>query len=209
MWSVLQMVSLVGAMCVFAQCMAIPKKDCPRIVPVYLLCQAFFAFGTWFAATYIGRTNEWFGICYAASSFPALTMALGFSFYALYTGKMYPAMITEFVMLVGLGAQAGYRYWNFPWGYKMIVATGISFLGSGLFLLLSMDKLGSKPWNDIRLVLGGFLITEGLIHWMLPERIHIEREMAVQTFGTAYPLYVGIAAFLILGSLLYNLPVNP
>jgi hypothetical protein len=209
MWSVLQMVSLVGAMCVFAQCMAIPKKDCPRIVAIYLACQMFFALGTWVATEWIGRVNEWYSLCYSVSVFPALSCALLLSVYALYLGKMYPAIVTEFALILGLTMQAAYRYHAFPWGYKLMIATGISFLVSGFFLLLSLDKMGSKPWNDIRLVLGGFLIAEGFIHWMLPERLHIEREMAVQSYGTAYPLYIAIAAFFLLGSLLYRLPVSP
>lgn len=210
MWSVLQMVSLVGVMCVFAQCMSIPKKDCPRIVPIYLILQAFFAFGTWFGATYIGRVDEWYsGLVYPVSATPALVAAMWLSFYSLRNAKMHPLVYTEIALFIGMCVQAGYKYRSFPWGFKLIMFTAISFTVSGLFLLLSLDRLGSPQWNAIRFVLGTFLATEGLIHWVLPDHLRVEGEAAKATFGTAYPLYVAIAAFFIIGAWLYKTPVSP
>ena len=206
--SALQLASMLGVMFVGAQCAALPAGTCPKIVVWYLWAQATFAFVGWIGTAHIGRFDRWYLIAYCATMIPALVLAVGLSCVALDWAGLGRLMLAEFLLCAIMGWQAGHKYGAGPWAYKLIMAVAVSFIASGLFLLLSLDKMGSPQWNSIRLILGLFLFSEGILHWMLPERIHVEREAAF-SLSSWCPAFLAIGAFCWLGWSLAHAKVTP
>ena len=209
----LLLASIIASMCVGIQCAKNP--DCPWPIDLYVWAYMFFALCGFVCESYVKRESSTYLTVYIIGMLPATTAALGLSMYALNKSGMRSLMVMEFILFVGLAYQVGQKYhsWRF-WQDKLVFYVAVCFTVSGLFLLLSLDKLAGTMWDETRLVLGGFLLAFGILHWILTERYRHEYEttrsiLKTQTMTHWVPAFLAIAAFCVLGWFFSNAKVTP
>lgn len=183
-------------------------QDCPRLVIYFLRCQCAFAFCMLLVGTKWKGIDRWYSIIFGISMIPAVTMALGLAAQCLNQAKMKPLILVMFAMCALLGMNIRNHWGQADWAYRLNGWLGAGLLSAGIFMLISMDRWIDPVMDKVRLILGLFLLTEGLVFWMLPEYFAKSYESAKNTNIWLQP-FIATAAFLWLGWSLAHSKVTP
>ena len=182
--------------------------ECPRLVIYFLRCQCAFAFAMLLVGTKWKGIDRWYSIIFGISMIPAVTMALGLAAQCLNLAKMKSLIIVMLVLCGLLGKNIGDHWGKADWAYRLNGFLGAGLLSAGIFMLISMDRWLSPVMDKVRLILGLFLLTEGLVFWMLPEYFAKSYESAKHTNTWLQP-FIATGAFLWLGYSLAHAKVTP
>ena len=195
--------SLVLLILVTRSVAALPRQECPPIVFAFLISQCVFVGVLTLVGTKWEKVTRHFIIAWALSMIPALTLALGLAAYSLVRAQM-RVMLIPLVGLAGfLGQQIESHWGRAHWAYRLNACVGAMFLVAGLFLLLSLDRHVGAVFDQMRLVIGIFLLAEGVFFWLLPEYFATHYEQAVSA-NAWVPAFVAIGCYLWLGAWLYQ-----
>lgn len=178
-------------------------ENCPLFVRVFLFTQILTVVTQTVGETFWTRMGSpQYRWIYTVLSIPAIAAALGLSMYSLKSVGMWRLMIAEIALCALMATEADNQ-----WGRgKTFPTIAAMFIIAGLFLLLSMAKWLNPSFDHIRLLLGLFMFSEGILMWLAPAWYASQPEVAKVQVDWAMPM-IAITAFVTMGYLLYR--ANP
>jgi hypothetical protein len=166
-----QIGSLAALLFVTWQVSNMPEGSCPHVILNFLYAQSVFTFCGVLGSIRYSQIQKNYALIFCLSMIPALTMALGFSIVTLARSNMHILYMAETILAASLGYQAFTHWRSEHWSLQLTSIVGAMFLVSGLFVLISLDRLTGLPYDSVRLILGMFLLLEGVTYWIYPERL--------------------------------------
>ncbi|MGC2234274.1 MAG: hypothetical protein WBA09_22425 [Candidatus Acidiferrum sp.] len=169
-----------------------------RWVFAFLLAQALFTGICWLAYQRWANVSEYYTSIYGVCAVLPSLMALGLSVYA---ERHWPLIIAEIVTLGAL-FYAGAYLWE-SGALRVMGAVGAIYAVSGFFLLLSLTRPTDAPWDRVCLILGLFLLVQGMLSLLFVANAtaHRAETMAVANWA---PSFVALVLMLWLGDYLYR-----
>lgn len=186
--------SLVAA--IWAAGMAL-RVEVPRVVFAFLLAQTLFTLAAWLADQHWTNVGQYYTLVYGIAFIAPAILAIGFSVQAL-SARMWPLIVAEIATLSGMLYVVRLLWGDGPWPYRLMGTVAAVYAVSGFFVILSLAVLSSPAWDMARLIVGLFLLSQGVLHLLFVAGAGIQKAemMAVSNWC---PALVAIGLFLWLG----------
>ena len=173
------------------------RENVPKIIFLFLLSQSVFTLVCWLAAQQWMNVGQYYTVVYGIGVVLPATFAVGISLSAL-GSNLWPLILAEIATFSGMIYTVDKLWGHGPWAYRIIGYVASAYAVSGFFTILSLSVLSSPTWDKSRLIVGLFLLSQGILHLLLVANAQTRREEAMQ-YANWTPALVAIGLFLWLG----------